>query len=234
MTLTQPETAENEWKEIRSLIDAALESLSEEDRGIVISRHLQQMSLKDAGTVLGISEDAVSPAAISVMLPETNEMTRLEAAGMAGDSSPGRAAPPTTDESEWIALWKKHAPPQGSFTNLMAAISRIEDPLKRGVFGAVAYSEWIDQGLPIPGDLDFGHQAPLFEQMLAKNPLRAGEMAASFNTDPKNPRYLEIFSKLVSLVSQNPEGGKNPLRKRRSGDRQRPAHLHSRDQSLRG
>lgn len=293
MTPTPAETAENEWNEIRPLIDAALESLSEEDRGIMISRHLQQMSLKDAGSVLGISEDAagkrvaragarlrdwfesrgirctsdvlggalgsfamvspplplaeqivfsaigsstgaatgatmqeavsnwlssrtamvaafalaaVSPAAISVMLPDTNEMTKLEAAGTPGDSSTGRAAPLTTDESEWISLWKKYAPPQGSFTNLMAAISRIEDPLKRGVFGAVAYSEWIDQGLPIPGDLDFGQQVPLFEQMLAKDPVRAGEMAASFNTNPKNPRYLEISSKLVSLVSQNPEG----------------------------
>lgn len=62
MTPTQAETAENEWNEIRPLIDTALESLSEEDRGIIISRHLQQMSLKDAGTVLGINEDAAGKA----------------------------------------------------------------------------------------------------------------------------------------------------------------------------
>ena len=293
MTPTQPETAENEWKEIRPLIDAALESLSEEDRGIVISRHLQQMSLKDAGTVLGISEDAAakrvaragarlrdwfesrgirctsdvlggalgsfamvappqqladqivssaigssagaatghatreavsnwlssrtamvaafamaaaSPAAISVMLPETNEMTELETVGIADDSSTGPATRLTTDESEWIALWKNHAPPRGSFSNLMAAISRIEDPLKRDVFKAVAYSEWVDKRLPIPRNLEFSQLVPLFEQMLEKDPVRAGEMAAFFNTNPKLPRYLEISSKLVSLVGKNPQG----------------------------
>ncbi|MES2920043.1 MAG: sigma-70 family RNA polymerase sigma factor [Verrucomicrobiota bacterium] len=292
MTPTQPETAENEWNEIRPLIDTALESLGEEDRGIMISRHLQQMSLKDAGTVLGISEDAAgkrvaragvrlrdwfesrgirctsdvlggalgsfamvsppqqladqivlsaigssagaatahatreavsnwlssrtamvaafamaaaSPAAISVVLPETNEMTKLEAAGMPGDSSTGRAAPLTTEESEWIALWKNHAPPRGSFPNLMAAIWKIEDPLKRDVFKVVAYSEWVDKRLPIPGNLQFAEAVPLFEQMLAKDPVRAGEMAASFNTDPKTPRYLGISSKLASLVGSNPE-----------------------------
>ncbi len=292
MTPTQSETAENEWNAIRPLIDTALESLSEEDRGIMISRHLQQMSLKDAGTALGISEDAAgkratragvrlrewfesrgirctsdvlggalgsfamvsppqqlaeqifssaignsatvatahvtkdavsnwlssrtamvaafalaaaSPAAISVMLPETNETTKLVATAMSDDSSTGRSAPLTADESEWIALWKNHAPPQGSFASLMAVISKIEDPLKRDVFKAVAYSEWIDKGLPVPGNLEFAELVPLFEQMLAKDPVRAGEMAASFNTNPQTPRYLEISSKLVSLVGKCPE-----------------------------
>lgn len=69
MTPTQAETAENEWNEIRPLIDTALESLSEEDRGIIISRHLQQMSLKDAGTVLGINEDAAGKAGGQGRLP---------------------------------------------------------------------------------------------------------------------------------------------------------------------
>ena len=293
MTPTQAETAENEWNEIRPLIDTALESLSEGDREIIISRHLQQMSLKDAGTVLGISEDAAgkrvaragarlrdwfesrgirctsdvlggamgsfamvsppqqlaeqivssaignsagavtghvtreavsnwlssrtamvaafalavaSPAAISVMLPETNEITNLAAAGVPDASPTGRVPSLTTDESEWVALWKNHAPPRGSFSNLMVAISKIEDPLKRDVFKAVAYSEWVERKLPIPGSLDFAEAVPLFEQMLAKDPVRAGEMAASFNTDPKTLRYLEISSKLASLVGKNPEG----------------------------
>lgn len=147
-----------------------------------------------------------SPAAISVMLPETNEITNLAAAGVPAASPTGRAAPLTTDESEWIALWKNHAPPQGRFSNLMAAISKIEEPLKRDVFKAVTYSEWVDKRLPIPGNLEFSQLVPLFEQMLAKDPVRAGEMAASFNTNPKTPRYLEISSKLASLVGNSPEG----------------------------
>jgi RNA polymerase sigma factor (sigma-70 family) len=293
MMTNHAESTENEWSEIRPLIDAALESLAEEDRSIIISRHLEQMSLKDAGTSLGISEDAAgkrvaragvrlrewfenrgvrctadvldgalgnfamvaapthladqvmasalgvsagaatvhasgemisnwlssrtalvvafamaaaTPVAVSVIHPE-------ETSGSAGQATldesrignSGAAAPLTADEEEWVKLWKSHAPPKGSYKQLLATILRIEDPLKRDVFKAVAYAEWVEKGLPIPANLEFHEAAPLFEQLLAKDPARAAELAASFNQGDGIPKYLPISSKLMSLVGKHPE-----------------------------
>ena len=294
MTTIQAESTENEWSEIRPLIDTALESLNEEDRAIIISRHLQQMSLKQTGTALGISEDAagkrvaravarlrdwfenrgvrctrdvlggalgsfamvcppahladqvvksalgasagtaaahvsgeaisnwlssrtamlvvfamavVSPVAVSVIHPdETNESADLTALDDSTNASSGSAAPLTADESEWVAIWKNHAPPRGSYRELLAAISKIDDPLKREVFKAVAYAEWVEKGLPVPAGLEFGEAALLFEQLLAHDPARAAQMAASFNQGNDQPKYLAISSKLVSLAGKHPEG----------------------------
>ena len=284
---------ENEWSEIRPLIDAALESLDEEDRSIIISRHLEQLSLKDAGTSLGISEDAAgkrvaragvrlrdwfesrgvrcttdvldgalgsfamvtppahladqvmasalgtaadtaaahvsgevvsnwlssrtamvvafamaaaTPVAVSVIHPkETSELADLTAINESRDGSPRAAASFTADEAEWLAMWENHAPPRGSFKELLAAISKIDDPLKRDVFKAVAYSEWAEKKLPIPANLEFHEAAPFFEQLLVTDPARAAELAASFNPGNAIPKYLAISSKLVGLVGKSPE-----------------------------
>lgn len=293
MITIQAESAENEWNEIRPLIDTALESLGEEDRVIIISRHLQQMPLKEVGAALGISEDAaakrvaragnrlrdwfeshgirctgdvlggalgsfamvappahlldqvmssalgasagattahatgeavsnwlssrtamvavfamavVSPVAVSVIHPGGQDEAGLATAEESKNGGVGATTPLTADEAEWMAIWKNHAPPHGGYRELMAAILKINDPLKRQVFEAVAYSEWADKGLPVPAELDCFKASPLFEQLLAKDPARAAGMAASFNRKDAIPKYLAVSSKLASLAVKAPQG----------------------------
>jgi RNA polymerase sigma-70 factor (ECF subfamily) len=46
-------------EELRVLVRAALERLSESDREVLVLRHLEQMSVKEIAAVLGVSEGAV-------------------------------------------------------------------------------------------------------------------------------------------------------------------------------
>lgn len=52
-----PETA-HDWYSLQTVIDAALDELSEEDRAAIVLRFFQQASFRDVATATGVSEDA--------------------------------------------------------------------------------------------------------------------------------------------------------------------------------
>ena len=52
------ESTPNDWNEIRPLIDAALDELSEEDRSAILLRFFQEASYQTIGARLSVSEEA--------------------------------------------------------------------------------------------------------------------------------------------------------------------------------